>query len=165
MQDTLAAVAALALIGLLLAWIGHDRRVVLWIALLAPCVPLEYIDRYHVELPSLVSWAPFFGLAFAGAAGFLMLPRRGRYIPPELVAAYGAVVVVSLVSLLVNGTALAAFGVSQRGYAVLFAALWALSIARTYIDTDRLLAMLVAIGLVSCCVSIAQRLFKGDTEL
>ena len=103
MELALALTGALAAGGLLVAWVGYDRRVILWLGLLAPFFPIAYIDRYYFDLPSAVKWLPFFGVAFAGAVGYLRSPRRGRVVAPELLVVYGAVLAVNLVSMVVNG--------------------------------------------------------------
>ena len=159
MDRVLAAVAGLAIVGLVIAWVAHDRRVTFWLGFLPPFVPIAYIDRYHFDLPAALKWAPFLGVAFAGAAAFLWLPRRQRVVPPELIAGFGAVLGVSLASMVLNGTAWQALLVAQRGYVILFCALWALYSARDRIRTDQLFAFFVVMGLVSCGVAVLQRVF------
>ena len=158
METFLFAIAALSGVALAVAWVSHDPRLVFWLAFLAPFLPIAYIDRYFVSLPSGVKWLPFFGMAFAGVAAFFLLPRRERAVPFELSVAYGVLLAISVASVAVNGVSLASLLVAQRGYVILFCSIWAVHSACRRYGTDRVLSFLVAMGLISCVASVLQRL-------
>ncbi len=148
----LAAVALLVAAVLL-----RGRRAIFWFAFLLPFVPIEYIDRYHVRLPSALKWSPLLGIALAAGAALVLLPQVRTRIPRRVLGSLAALMALGLVSMLANGTAPAAFLVAQRGWVVAVAAMIALKAAYGIYDRDRLHRFLVTIGLVSCVVSVLQR--------
>jgi hypothetical protein len=135
------------------------RKAVFWLAFVAPFVPIAYLDRYHFRLPVGFKWLPFVAVVFAAIASMAVFPAAKVSIPRSVLLAYGGLLVVSALSLLLNDTPLASFLVAQRGYAVLFAAIIALKSAYAIYDKDRLYSFLVYAGIGSAVICFLQRIF------
>ena len=156
----IAVLAALTAAIVFAAIVTTQRRSIFWFAFIAPLVPIAYIDRYHFDLPALVKWAPFLVVAVAAGAALLLSDRRARLeLPSGLVVGYGAILAVSLLSVLLNGSGWPAFAVAQRGYATLFFCVVAIFSARRIYGRDQVMSFLVWAGLVSAVICVLQRVF------
>lgn len=148
------AAAALGLAALLL----QGRRALLWFAFLLAFVPIEYIDRYHFSLPSLVKWAPLLGMLLAGVFSALVLPHVRTRVPRRVVVAVAAIVAAAAVSMAANDTAPVAFAVAQKGWIAAAGMVVALKAAYGVLQRHGLHAALVWVGMLSSLVSAVQRL-------
>ncbi len=153
------------IVGVIIAFLAvalivtSHRNALFWVAFVTPFFPIAYIDRYYFDLPSALKWIPFLGVFFAGAAAMLLLPRLRAEIPRSLIAAYAAIVLVSLGSMALNDTHWAAFLVSQRGWVVLFAALLAMKTAYGVYGKGEIFGFMVTAGMISSGICILQRIF------
>jgi len=154
-----ALVSLIALTGLVLT----DRRALFWLTFAATFVPIGFVDRYYLKLPALLKWFPYGCIAFAGLGALVLLPQLRARVPRGLVLAWAGLLAVSLTSLLINQTSLAAFLVAQRSYVIVFAAILAFGAARSFLGREELHALLVKTGLVSCAVCVIQRVLLVST--
>jgi hypothetical protein len=150
----LAIAAALLVAAIVL----QGRKALFWFAFLLPFVPVEYVDRYHTKLPTVLKWSPLLGTLAAAVLACVLLPRVRTRIPRGVVHAMLAIVGFSLVSMALNGTNFAAFAVAQRGWIVAVATMVALKTGYHIYSRAQLHGFLVAAGLVSSAVSVLQRL-------
>lgn len=162
-MDGVLTTAACALGLLLAAVLLQGRRAVFWFAFALPFVPIEYVDRYHLDLPAALKWSPLFGIVFAGAAAFLLLPEVRTRVPRRVVATVAALVGLAALSMVANGTAVAAFVVAQKGWIVAAAAAFALTAGYGLYRREDLYAGLVRAGLLSSVVSAFQRVVVVPT--
>jgi hypothetical protein len=151
----LGAVVLGAIVASVLLW---DRRAIFFLAVLAPFLPFDYINRYYVKLPSAVKWLPFLLMAAAGLAAAVLLPKTRTWAPTKLMLAYGLLLAVFVVSTIANGSAIPALLVSQRGFVILLLAIVALKAGHRVYDKDDIYAFLVYAGLLSCALCVMQRL-------
>lgn len=152
----------LAVLGLVAALCGaavvlSSRKGVFWLGFVGTLLPLAFVDRYYVSLPSAIKWTPEFAVVGAALAAMALAPRETPRIPARVLAAAGAFVALSIVSWLFNGSSASALVVSLRGLVLLGASFWAQRAVRDVLDKDRLLGFLVGAGLVSAFVCLLQR--------
>jgi len=151
----LGLASALVLAALLL----RSRKALFWLVFLLPFVPIEYIDRYHHRLPTVVKWSPLIVTLMAAVVATAGLPGIRVRVPGRVVLAMLAVIGFSLVSMLLNGTSPMAFAVAQRGWIVAVSVMVGLKTAYPEFGRRDLHGFLVRAGLVSSVVSVLQRLF------
>lgn len=157
MEAVLIALGALVALLVFGAIVLSGRKGIFWLAFLATLVPLDFVDRYYLDLPSSVKWLPDAAFVVAGAAALVLVPAARTPFPRGLVLVYAAIAAEALLSMVFNRSSPTALAVSQRGYVLLFAALLALRAVRGIYDKDRLYGVLVSAGVVSAVVSIVQR--------
>ena len=155
-----AVVAVLAYLAIVLA----DRRGSFWLAFLATLVPLEYVDRYFLDLPSALKWLPELALVGAGVAALVLAPPARAPLPRGPLVAALLCLLVALASKAVNHSSPVALVVSQRGLVLFFAALLAQRAATGLYDVERRHALLVGAGVVSAGVCFVQRVTVGRSE-
>lgn len=155
-----ALVALLAFAGVVLS----DRRAIFWLGFAAVLVPVEYVDRYFLDLPSAVKWFPELALTGAGLAAFVLCPRERLGLPRALLVVLAAQLALALASALYNGTAWAAVVVSQRGLVLFLAAASAQKAVDGLYSRTRRDSFLVGAGVLSAVVSVLQRLTVGRSE-
>jgi len=120
-------------------------------------VPIETIDRYYFELPSVLKWAAHLSLASAGVSALLLLPEQRLRIPRGPLLALLGLMGLALLSCVVNDSGVLALIVAQRGWILALLVMLALKTAYGRFDRDRLYALLVYAGLASSVVSALQR--------
>jgi hypothetical protein len=147
-------VAALCMAALALS----GGKGIFWMGFGATLVPLGFVDRYYVALPSNVKWMGELAVLGAGVAALALAPEARARIPRRVIAAYGAILALAIVSLAVNRSSWAALIVSQRGYVLFFATLVALKAVYEHYGKDRVLAILVGAIAVSGGVCVLQRI-------
>lgn len=152
----------LAVLGLVAVLCGaavvlSSRKGVFWVAFGGTLVPLAFVDRYYVALPSAIKWMPEFAIVGAAVATMALAPRETPRVPPRVLAAVGVFVALSVVSWVFNGSSASALGVSLRGLVLLGASFWAQRAVRDVLDKDRVLGLLVGAGVVSAFVCLLQR--------
>lgn len=157
----LAAVAALLVY---VALVTSDRRAIWWLGFVAVLVPVEYVDRYFVDLPSAVKWLPELALTGAGAAGFVLCPRERAGLPRAVLWVVAAQLTLALASKLYNGSSWAAFVVAQRGLVLFFAAALAQKSVDGIFDRERRDAYLVGAGVLSAVLCVLQRVTVARSE-
>jgi len=155
-----AVVAVLAYLAIVLA----DRRGSFWLAFVATLVPLEYVDRYFVDLPSALKWLPELSLVGAGVAALVLAPPARAPLPRGPLVAALLCFLVALVSKAVNHSSPVALLVSQRGLILFFAALLAQRAATGLYAVERRHAFLVGAGVVSAGVCLLQRVTVARSE-
>jgi hypothetical protein len=140
------------------------RKAIFWLAFIATLVPLEFIDRYYVDLPNGVKWLPEIAIVFAGASALVLAPGARFLLPRALCWVIVAIVAESLLSLYLNRSSVAAFVVAQRGHVMLFASSFALAAVQGIYDRDRVYSAIVGGGVVSAVVCLVERVTIGMTE-
>jgi hypothetical protein len=155
-----ALVAALVFVAL----VTSDRRAIWWLGFAAVLVPVEYVDRYFVDLPSALKWLPELSLTGAGVAAFVLCPRERAALPRAVLWVVAAQVLLALVSKLYNGSAWAAFVVAQRGHVMFLAAALAQKSADGIFDRTRRDSFLVGAGWLSAGLCVLQRLTIARSE-
>lgn len=164
MESVPFLLAALVALLVFAAVVLSDRRAIFWLGFAAVLLPVEYIDRYFIDLPSAVKWLPELGLTGAGLAAFVLCPRERLGLPRVLLAIIAAQLVLALASALYNGTAWAAVAVAQRGLVQFFAAASAQKAVDGLYSRARRDSFLVGAGLVSAVVCFLQRVTVGRSE-
>jgi hypothetical protein len=154
-----AAVAGLAF-GAVAA---SGRKGIFWLAFGATLVPLEFVDRYYVPLPSGIKWLPELAVLGAGLAAWILCPRERR-VPRSLWVITAATLVAAAVSMAVNRTPLVNLLLAQRWVVLLFGSLLALQAVRGTYARERVLALLLGAGVVSAAVCVLQRLTVAAQE-
>jgi hypothetical protein len=155
-----ALVALLAYVALVVS----DRRAIFWLGFAAVLVPVEYVDRYFVDLPSAVKWLPELALTGAGAAAFVLCPRERAGLPRGVLWVVAAQLALALVSKLVNGSSWPAFVVAQRGLVLFCAAALAQKSVDGIFERERRDSFLVGAGVLSALVCVLQRVTIGRSE-
>lgn len=164
MEAVLIALGAVVALLVFAAIVLSGRKGIFWLAFLATLVPLDFVDRYYLDLPGSVKWLPDAAFVVAGVAALVLVPAARAPLPRGLVLVYAAIAAEALLSMLFNRSSPAALLVSQRGYVLLFAAVITLRAVRGLYDRDRLYAVLVGAGVVSAVVSLLQRLTIAASE-
>ena len=164
MDPTLLLLAGLAAGLTFTAVLLSGRQAVFWIALGVTLIPVEFVDRYYFELPGSVKWVPEMGVVAAAIAAFVLAPHERTPLPTGVLWAWLGTLLVSIASFLVNDTPPASFVISQRGWILFFATLVTFKPVRAGWSKDRVLAILVAVTMVSAGVNVLQRLTIGPGE-
>lgn len=161
MPFLLAALVALLVFA---ALVLSDRRAIFWLGFVAVFTPVEYVDRYFLDLPSAVKWLPELSLTGAGLAAFVLCPRERLGLPRALLVVIAAQLGLGLASALYNGTAWPAVVVAQRGLVQFFAAAAAQKAVDGLYARERRDAFLVGAGVLSSLVCVLQRVTVGRSE-
>lgn len=149
------ATGALVLFGLLL----RGRQTFFWMAFLAALIPIGYLDRYHVDLPDAARWMPFGLVALSALGAAVLLPDVRARIPGSSLLVYAGLLVAGVLSMLLNGSSVAALLYAQRIWVLVFCAIVALKSAYGVYTKDELCAFLVRAGMVSAVLCVLQRIF------
>lgn len=164
MESVPFLLAALVALLVFAALVLSDRRAIFWLGFVAVFVPVEYVDRYFLDLPSAVKWLPELSLTGAGLAAFVLCPRERLGLPRALLVVIAAQLLLALASALYNGTAWPALIVAQRGLVQFFAAACAQKAVDGLVSRERRDGFLVGAGVVSALVCVLQRLTVGRSE-
>ncbi len=143
-----------------------NKESILWISIGTAFFPLEYIDRYFVDLPSLVAWIPQLVLIYLAALAIYAYWSRVLLIPKKFVFAYAVFVILSLFSVLFNKSSWGPAIYAQRGIIFIFCYIFIFRGAYNKLTLDELLSLTVKIGILSFAVAVIQRILvtlTGET--
>lgn len=135
----------------------QSKKTIFWTAFILVFLPIDYLNRYFFNVPTLVRWLPLFAMVgFSILTIFVMTERKAK--PPKtLVWIYRIILAISIISMLHNHTTIPALLVSQRGFIMVFAFMSMLKVAYYLYSKDEIMQFVVWAGLASSCAAIFQR--------
>lgn len=148
-----ATLAGVVAFGTLLA---GGRAALLAAALIATFLPIDYLNRYFIDVPNLLRWLPFLAIVFLGLVS-VTVRKIQLTVPASVLLAYIAAVAVSLISMWLNGSGAATLFVSQRGFIVVWSFVAISWLALGWLTKTDLLRIIVLVAMVSAGVALIQR--------
>ncbi len=138
----------------------QGKRIPLLLALpfIAGFLPIGYIDRHLIELPTILVRGPYLIVLLSALMVLISTKNLGMAIPIKVIFVYSLILVLGLFSSLVNNTYLPDLFWVQRGYFVLLSFYIILRIFRHRPALNDLMAIIVWMSVANAAIAYFQRI-------
>ncbi|MEM7369511.1 MAG: hypothetical protein AAF587_12990 [Bacteroidota bacterium] len=137
----------------------QSKKTIFWTAFILVFFPIDYLNRYFVNIPTIGRWLPLLTMVGFAMLIFLVMTDRKAQFPRSMVWIYRLFLGVSILSMIANHTAVGALVVAQRGFIMVFAFMTMLKAVYYIYDKHDLFTFVVWGGLASSFCAFFQRFF------
>ena len=147
-----------AAIAIIFLWfITRNKILLFWFGFIAVFLPFEYIDRYFLSLPSIITWLPY--LLLVGCSGLtVVLYRKAKQrVPVHLIWLYILFLTIALFSMFYNETSIGEFIYAQRGFIFVICMIIVFKTIYTKYTLDDIYTFIVKGGLLLAGLALFER--------
>ncbi len=156
MSSLLIIIAVLAVV-ILLPITMKQKTLVFWMAFIAVFLPIGYIDRYFVDLPTIIRWIPqLFFIGCAILSIFFYRKTRLRF-PPRVLWIFFFFLIASVLSMFYNKTPLVSLIFAQRGFIYIITAIIIMKSVYEKYTLDDIYTFIIKTGLFLAAFAVFQR--------
>jgi|GEM_PF-4428414 len=140
------------------------EKLLFWIPFVITFIPIEYIDRYFIKLPTILNWIPQLFLILCGVIASVVLLKKPLRSSKWFSIAYLLFALVAIVSLSVNGNSIVGAIYAQRGFIFIFSFLVITKAIYDHTSLDDFYKIVIKAGFLSAILAILQRAFVSVTS-
>ena len=130
-----------------------------WIPFVITFIPIEYIDRYFVSLPTILNWLPQLVLLLSAVVGLIALMKKPLKSSKWFSISYLIFLLLGVISISVNNNSIGSAIYSHRGFIFIFSFLIVSKAIYPYLSLDDLYKTIIKAGVLSAVLGILQRMY------